>query len=70
MIKFDRAIMIYIIKNYLCPDSSKGRFLSRSQLPNYPLRNSVNFNVSKKKIWNLQKGVSIILEAKFETKLH
>ena len=49
LIKYDREIVIYKITNYLCLDSLKGRFIARSHLSNYPLRNSLDIDVPSKK---------------------
>ena len=48
LIKYDREIVIYKITNYLCLDSLKGRFIARSRLSNYPLRNSLDIDVPRK----------------------
>ena len=42
--------MIYKITNELCPDSLKGRFLTRLQLSNYPLRNSLDIDVPRQNL--------------------
>ena len=57
LIEYDRAIMIYKITNDLCPDSLKGRFLTRSQLSKYPLRNSLDIDVPRQNFESSKRSV-------------
>ena len=57
LIMFDRAVMIYKIMNGLCPDNLRGRLVTRSQISNYPTRQSLEFSISSffysgAKTWN------------------
>ena len=47
IMQFDRAVMIYMILNGLCPDSIGRRLVLRPQLSNYSTRNQLGLDVPR-----------------------
>ena len=58
LIKYDRAKMTYKIMNGLCPDSLRGKFITRSEISSYSTRNQLDIDIPRQnlefssKTWN------------------
>ena len=50
LIKYDRAIMTYKIMNGLCPDSLRGRFITRSEISGYSTRNMLDIDIPRQNL--------------------
>ena len=45
LIKYDRAIMTYKMMNGFCPDSLRGKFITRSEISSYLTRNQLDIDM-------------------------
>ena len=54
---FDRAVMTFKIVNMLCPEGLQNKFLERSALSNYKIRNMKNLHVKKLKLEHTKRSL-------------
>ena len=50
LVKFDRAVMVYKIINGLCPDSLKGKLVTRPQISNYSTGNCLHLDIPRQNL--------------------
>ena len=50
LIRYDRAIMMYKILNGLCPDSLRGRYVTRSEIYSYSSRSHIDIDFPRQNL--------------------